>query len=632
MSSNQDVAAALEEMARLMELLGEDSFRSGAHSRAARAVEGLSDDITALARDKSKLTAIEGIGPKLADKIMELCSTGAIKDLIDLRTKVPAGLLEIMQVPGLGSKTVRLMWQAGITDIPGLKKAIDDGSLLNLPRMGAKAVAKIKESLAFAAQAGQRTWLGKAAPIADIFAAHLRQLPGVERVEPAGSLRRGRDTIGDIDILVALKDQDTATMAAHAAAVAKAFCTVPGIVQVIAQGEGKCSVRYSLAAGFGRWKPAPDPEVAASTAVIESSGSGSGGASGASGGSGGPSIQVDLRILPNASFGSALMYFTGSKEHNVHLRERALAMNYTLSEWGLFPLNKKIDIPPQQRGVKPIASATEEQVFAALGFPWIPPEAREDRGELDESAPWNLIEVADIKSELHAHTTASDGNLTILELAEEAKKRGFHTIAVTDHSQSSSIANGLKPDRLRRHIDAIRAANDQIKGITILAGSEVDILADGSLDYKDELLALLDIVVASPHAALSQDPATATKRLLKAITHPLVHILGHPTGRLILRRPGTSPDMAELFAAANEHNTALEINAHWMRLDLRDIHVRAAVQAGCTIAINCDDHERSDFDNLRYGVMTARRGWLRAEQCVNTWAVKELHAWLKAKR
>ena len=214
----------------------------------------------------------------------------------------------------------------------------------------------------------------------------------------------------------------------------------------------------------------------------------------------------------------------------------------------------------------------------------------------------------------------------------EAKRRGFHTIAVTDHSQSSSIANGLKPDRLRRHIAAVREANEKMEGITILAGSEVDILADGSLDYKDELLAELDVVVASPHAALTQDSPTATKRLLKALSHPLVHILGHPTGRLILRRPGLSPDMAELIAAAKAHDVALEINAHWMRLDLRDSHVRAAVDAGCKLAINCDDHEAQDFDNLRFGVMTARRGWLRGEQCVNTWPAKKLHAWLKSKR
>jgi DNA polymerase (family 10) len=354
-----------------------------------------------------------------------------------------------------------------------------------------------------------------------------------------------------------------------------------------------------------------------------------------------PTIQVDLRVLDDSCWGAALMYFTGSKEHNVKLRERALKMGLTLNEYGLFPEDGEAE-PPQKRGVKPVAGKTEEEVYHKLGLEFVPPEMREDRGELDVHARGAkggkgagsvaLIDIADIKAELHAHTTASDGRLSILELAIEAKRRGFHTIAVTDHSKSSVIANGLQPDRLRKHIKAIHAAREEIKGITILAGSEVDILADGSLDYDDDLLAELDVVVASPHTALSQDSATATKRLLKAIRHPMVHILGHPTGRLINKRAGLSPDMRELIAAAKEHNVALEINAHWMRLDLRDTHVRAAVEGGALIAIDCDVHEIEDYDNLRYGVMTGRRGWLSADACINTWPAAKLHKWLKAKR
>jgi DNA polymerase (family 10) len=607
MPTNAQVAATLQELATLMELTGEDGFRVNAHARAARAVEGLSTEVEQLAKDKAQLTKVEGIGPKLADKIIELCANGHLADLDELRKKVPAGLLEILNVPGLGPKTVKAMWEAGITDVPLLKKAIDDGSLLNLPRMGEKAVAKIKDSLAFAAQSAQRTHLGKASQIADVFIARLLAVEGVAKVESAGSMRRGKETIGDIDILVAMK---AGSAAANIAAVAEAFCTTPGVNQTIARGESKCSVRYSMDTSLGRWNPKSDPENGESPAPQ------------------GPSIQVDLRVLPLTSFGSALMYFTGSKEHNVRMRERVLAKGMTLNEWGLFREDKSAAKPPQERGEKPIAAATEKDVFAALDLPWIPPEAREDRGELDVKGPWRLVEVADIVSELHAHTTASDGVMSIIELAEEAKRRGFHTIAVTDHSQSSTIANGLRPDRLRRHIEAIHEAAAKVKGIRILAGSEVDILADGELDYTDELLSKLDIVVASPHAALTQDPATATKRLLKAIAHPSVNILGHPTGRLILRRQGLSPDMAQLFAAAKEHDVALEINAHWMRLDLRDTHVRGAVEAGCLIAINCDDHERTDFDNLRFGVQTARRGWLTPEQCVNTWAKERLWEWL----
>jgi DNA polymerase (family 10) len=336
-------------------------------------------------------------------------------------------------------------------------------------------------------------------------------------------------------------------------------------------------------------------------------------------------------VLPPASYGAALMYFTGSKDHNVALRERALKMGMTLNEYGLFPEDKE-KTPPHARGVRPVAAKTEADIYQALKLPYLPPEVRESRGELELKETPGLIELSDIKAELHAHTTASDGSMSIVDLARRAKARGFHTIAVTDHSQSSSIANGLKPDRLRKHVEAIRRAGEEVEGITILAGSEVDVLADGALDYKDEVLELLDVVIASPHASLSQEPAIATKRLLKAVRHPLVHILGHPTGRLINKRPGLSPDMAEIIAAAKEHGVALEINAHWMRLDLRDVHVRAAIEAGCAIAIDCDVHAPEDFENLRYGVVTARRGWVTPGSCVNAWTAKRLHAWLKSKR
>ncbi len=608
MPTNAQIAAALEELSTLMELNGADGFRVNAHARAARAVEGSTIELAALVRSGSKVIGIEGIGPKLADKIQEYITTGRIAELSELKKSTPPGLLEILSVPGLGPKTVKNMWEAGIVDIPGLKRAIDDGSLLTLPRMGEKAIAKIKEALVFAAQSGQRIHLGRAAAVADIFVDRLRSLPGVVNVTPAGSLRRGKDTIGDIDILVCIKNSDV-----DWGAIATAFCATRGVVQVIAQGESKCSVRYSLDGGSSRWQPEPSVDDGAPREA-------------------GPSIQVDLRILPTAHFGSALMYFTGSKEHNVKMRERAISMGFTLNEWGLYRVKpgSKEEKPPQERGEKPVAAASEEDVFAALGLPWIPPEAREDRGEFVPVQPWRLVEIEDIKAELHAHTTASDGVLSIEQLGQHARARGFHTLAVTDHSQSSTIANGLKPDRLRSHIAAVRAV--RIQGLTLLAGSEVDILADGTLDYKDDLLRELDVVVASPHAALTQDSAAATARLLKAIEHPLVHIIGHPTGRLLLRRGGLTPDMAAIIKAAKAHDVALEINAHWMRLDLRDTHVRAAVEAGVKIAINCDDHEAGDFDNLRFGVATARRGWLVPELCVNTFGHKELLAWLKSKR
>ncbi|MGE3109511.1 MAG: PHP domain-containing protein [Phycisphaerales bacterium] len=666
MSTNQELADRLARIARLQELLGFDKFRAISNERAARAIEGHPADMRALAADRSALLAIDGIGPKIADKIIEFVGTGAIKELDELTAKVPPGLLPLLDVPGLGPKTVRLFWQdAGVTDLPSLKKIIDDGSILNLPRMGEKAVQKLKDSLALMVEGEKRLPLGRALPVAEAFVEQLRKHKAVKQIMYAGSLRRGKDTIGDIDILVATPDP---------AAVSKAFLSLPQVRHVLASGETRCSVRSALVV---KGRDAVDPKVAAETAATPPPTTE-------------PTVQVDLKVVPLDSWGAAMMYFTGSKEHNVRLRERALKMGLTLSEYGLFP-NDDHPEPPHKRGINPVAGKTEEDVYATLGVHWIPPELREDRGEIElfdlshhsgpgvppgsvspapssgpvqrnpaskrstrstkpsartstatgrdarstedlatAAAPLpRLIELADIKAELHSHTTASDGVMSILEIARHAKSRGFHTLAITDHSKSSAIAGGLPPDRLRQHIKAVHAARKQIDGITLLAGSEVDILADGSLDYDDDLLAMLDIVVASPHTALSQDPATATKRLLKAVTHPLVRILGHPTGRLINKRPGLSPSMAEIYAAANQNRVALEINAHWMRLDLRDSHVKGAIDAGCLIAIDCDVHEPADFDNLRFGVTTARRGWVTPESCINTWDAKRLHAWLK---
>ncbi|HYE61783.1 MAG TPA: DNA polymerase/3'-5' exonuclease PolX [Phycisphaerales bacterium] len=598
-AANQALASLLHEMSQMLDLLGEDSFRASSHARAARAIEDLPHDIASM--DRKQLLEVQGIGPKMADKILEFAATGEVKEHKELASRVPPGLLMLLQIPGLGPKIVRAMWtQCSICDIPSLKKCIDDGTILGVPRMGQKQVNKIKAAIALAEQGQQRLWLGRAYALAERFASRLRELPMVERVEPAGSLRRGRDTVGDIDILVAIRPGHDH----EAAQIGEAFRTTPGVTQVLVAGDNKSSVRASLNFDVGRWKRTVDE------------------------GEQGPTIQVDLRVLPLASWGAALMYFTGSKEHNVRLRERALKMGMTLNEWGLFPEDDE-KTPPQARGVKPVAAATEEEVYAALKLPYIPPECREDRGECDCNTPIRLVEVADIKAELHAHTTASDGQLSIEELAEAAKARGYHTIAVTDHSRSSAVAGGLTVERLLTHINAVRSA--KVKGITILAGSEVDILADGTLDYPDDILKQLDIVVASPHAGLTQDPPTATARMLKAIGNPYVHIVGHPTGRLINRRAGLSPDLAAIIKAAQEHDVALEINSHWMRLDLRDSHVREAVKAGCKIAIDCDVHARDEFDNIRFGVATGRRGWLTPELCINTWDAERLHGWLKSK-
>jgi DNA polymerase (family 10) len=600
MSFNAQLAAIFERMSAMLELTGADKFRVNAHAKAARVVGDHPSDLEPIARDAKALIAIEGIGKGTAAKIAEFAERGVIAEHDELAAKVPAGVLDLLQVSGLGPKTVKLLWEErGVASIADLKRIIADGSILTLPRMGEKTVENIKESIAFLESSGGRLHIGVAMPLAEAILERMRAVPGVSRAAFAGSLRRGKESIGDLDILVATTDPEAAR---------EAFCNHPAVLKVLVRGEFKCSVRLSLVGLGGRFGVAEGDEQAA--------------------------VQADMRLLPEREWGAAIMYFTGSKEHNVRLRERALSKGLTLNEHGLYHDDPKDPTPPHQRGAVAVASETEESIYAALGLPYIPPTLREDRGELAAAAlpPPRLIEVADIRAELHSHTVASDGEMTIEESAAIAKARGFHTLAITDHSQSSAVANGLKPDRLRQHIAAVRAANERIDGITLLTGSEVDILVDGNLDYDDDLLAELDVVVASPHAGLKAKPVQATKRLLRAIEHPLVHIIGHPTGRLIERRAGLEPAMDELIAAAIQHDVALEINAHWMRLDLRDTHVRAAVEAGCKIAINCDVHQAGDYDNLRYGVLTGQRGWLTPELCVNTWTAERLHAWLRSKR
>ncbi len=598
MSINEELASRFASVAAMLEILGEDSFRVNAMARAARSIENHPADLAGL--DRKALLAIEGVGARAADKIIEFATTGTVAEFEEIRARVPQGLMEIMALPGVGPKTVGMFWHdAGVTDIAGLERIIADGSIAKLPRMGGKTVEKIRQSLAFGRTAGERLAIGIVLPLAQRIVERLRAMPGVLRCEYAGSLRRGRETVGDIDVLV---EAD----AAAGSAVSLAFRESPEVKQILAAGDSKASVRMAITLGSSRW--------------------GSGGSQDAM-----PTVQVDLRVVPPGRFGAAWMYFTGSKEHNVQLREKAQKMGLTLNEYGLFKAPAQGE-KHEWAIEEPIVAASEEAVFVALGTAWVPPEIREAAGELHLAATPRLIELADIKAELHAHTTASDGRLSIQELATHAMARGFHTIAVTDHSRSSAQANGLSVERLMQHIENVRKARETVKGVRILAGSEVDIHADGSLDYDDDVLRQLDVVVASPHTALSQDEDACTARLVRAIRHPLVHILGHPTGRLVNRRKGLTPRMSELVAAARECNVALEVNSHWLRLDLRDVHVREAVAAGCLIAIDCDVHEADDFGNLAFGVRTARRGWLTPDQCVNAWEPKRLAQWLLSKR
>lgn len=581
MSTNADVAALFERMAELSEVLGANRFKVNAFSKVSRVVRDLTRDLSAMT--DAELGALDGVGKGAVERIREFIETGAISEHERLAAEVPDGVLSVMGISGVGPKSARAFWQElGVVDIDSLVAAMDDGRVAGLKGFGPKKVENIRKSLAFAAASGDRKRLGLAWSVASEFVGVVAELPGVVRAEHAGSLRRGRDTIGDVDVLVAM---DGGAASGDAAAVIEAFCTHASVTEVLLRGETKSSVRTEAG------------------------------------------MQVDLRIVDPAQWGAAMMYFTGSKEHNVVIRERARAKGLTLNEYAL----SRIDAPNDV-----VAAETEAEIYAALDLPWIAPELREDRGEVaaaEAGALPELIALDDVCSELHAHTTASDGRLSIRELAAMAAQRGFHTIAVTDHSRSQVQANGLDADRLRRHVDAVREVADALAGtIQVLAGSEVDILADGSLDYDDDVLALLDVVVASPHAALSQDPAKATARLIRAIEHPAVDIVGHPTGRLVMRREGLSPDIEAIAAAAAEHGVALEINANDRRLDLRDVHVRAALAAGAKLAIDCDVHREPHFDMLRYGVMTARRGGATSGDVVNCLSAEQLRAWLGRRR
>ncbi len=583
-----------QQMADVLEVLGANRFKVIAFQKAARVLGELTEDVAAM--DAQQLRSIEGIGKGMADRIEEFLKTGRLTEASDLAEKVPPGVVKMLDIPGLGPKTVSMLWrEAGLEDIPSLTKALDTGELEDLKGFGKKKIENIRKNLAFMEQAGKRVRLGQAQPLALWFIEQLSQLKQVKRIDYAGSLRRGRETIGDIDLLVEAKKED-------AKAVMDAFVGLDVVADVSAHGETKSSIR-----------------TGESSEGVGASGGTSGG--GASGG-----MQVDLRVVPTESYGAALMYFTGSKEHNVKLRERAISLGMKLNEWAL----------EDQKTGKPVAGKTEEEVYKALKLAWVPPELREDRGEVAlaeaDELP-KLIELKDIKADLHMHTTASDGTWTIEQLALAAAARGHHTVAITDHSKGQVQANGLSDRRLEKHIIAIRKVAEKLKGtITVLAGSEVDIHADGSLDYPDSLLKELDVVVASPHGALSQAPDVCTKRFLVAMENPYVTIMGHPTGRLINRREGLSPDMSALFKAAAERNIAMEINANHWRLDLRDTHARAAIAAGVKLSINTDAHGEADLDQLPYGIQTARRAGATKKDVINCMTKASLAKWLKSTR
>ena len=592
--SNQQIAEVFQQMAAVLEILGGDHFRINAFLKAARVVNGLVQDLAIIGPDPVRLAALDGIGKGTAQRIAEFLKTGKVNEHQQLLAKIPPGLLDLLDISGLGAKTIGLLWnQAGVAGINDLKKKLIGNELAKLPGLGEKKLENLRKSIAFAQASGQRVRIGQALPLANWFVSQLRQIKGVKQAAYAGSLRRGKETVGDIDLVVAVDgargDDQEATDDQAARAVGDVFVKLEPVGEVLVKGATKTSVR-----------------------VVDPDGKESGG------------IQVDLRVVGPESFGAALLYFTGSKEHNVALRQRAIERATRLNEYGLY------------RGHQRLAGSTEDEVYRSLGLAWIPPELREDRGELvsaqHDKLP-SLIELTDIKAELHAHTHASDGRWSIHQLVQAAIDRGFHTVAVTDHSSAQKIANGLSVKRLEGHIQDVRAVAQTVKNtIKVLAGSEVDILADGALDYPDTVLAQLDLVVASPHIALGQDSAKATKRLLKAIDNPYVTLIGHPTGRIIGRRAGISPDMKQVITAAARRGIALEINANSWRLDLNDINARWAIEAGVKLAINTDAHGPQDMEQLIYGVLTARRAGAQSNDVVNAMTQVAFEKWLKASR
>lgn len=574
--TNEDVARIFEEIADMLEIKGEDAFRVNSYRRVARTFDDLAEDVSRIAA-RGELATLAGVGKSSAAKIQELLDTGKLKFREELAREVPESILALLQIPGLGPKKVAVLWkQKQVDSIERLKQAVESGELDDLKGFGKKSLSQIADGIAFLQSASGRTRLGEAWELAEQLRDAIAGMPGVKRIENAGSLRRGRETVGDLDLLCIARD---------GAQVIERFAKLPGVTKVLAAGDTKGSVLIEWRAGG--------------------------------------TIQADLRVVPEDSFGAAWQYFTGSKEHNVRLRQLAVKRGWSLNEYALSDAKTE----------KVIAARTEEEIYGALDLPWIPPELREDRGEFEPGAvPEDLITQADLRGDLHMHTTASDGRNSVEELALAARDLGYEYICITDHSASSAIANGLSPQRLRDLIREVRAVDKKLKGIKVWAGTEVDILADGTLDYEDDLLAELDYVVASIHFGLGKDPEINTQRTIAAMRNPYVNQIGHPTGRMINARKPMELDMAAICRVAAETGTALEINAGPYRLDLKDQHVRMARAAGATIAICTDAHGTEKLGRILYGVLTGRRGGLRKAEVLNTRPAKEIEAFVKRKR
>ncbi len=561
---NRELARLFERIADGLELKGETGFRVLAYRRAARALSDLADDITVLDAD-SRLTEITGIGKAIAAKIHEYIATGRMKKYDELVAELPEGLFVLLDLQGIGPKTLRLLHEElGVNDFEDLRRTTKDGSAAALPGMGEKKVANIARAIRLKDMVGDRMYLNEALDLAGTVIAHLRTGKDAKRVTAAGSLRRGAETVGDIDILATGRKPG---------AIVERFLSHSEVTQELARGTTKASALFRTGHDLR---------------------------------------QVDLRVVEAPAWGAALQYFTGSKDHNVRLRTLARRQGLKISEYGVF------------RGKTRIAGRTEAEVYRAVGLPLIPPELREDRGEFDaatENALPELVTLKDIRGDLHMHTDQSDGADTVDRMVAACRKRGYTHMAITDHSVSAHYAGGLEPDRLLRHCDRVDRLNSKLRGFRILKSSEVDITTEGRLDYPDRILARLDLVVASIHQGFRKN---ATERMCAALEHPLVHIIGHPSGRIIGKREGYDIDLDRVIETAARQNKALEINAFYGRLDLSDVWARKAAEAGVKLAVNTDAHAVEDLDWMKYGILTARRAWLTKKDIINCLSLKRL--------
>jgi len=564
---NKELSDLFERMADILEFKDENPFKINAYRKASRILGDLTQDIEEIA-ERGDLKKIPGIGEGMAQKIEEYLKTGKVSKFEEVRKGVSDELISMMEIPGMGPKTLALIHkEKGIQNLSQLEKAVENGSLIGLPGMGEKKVENIKRGIQLLKQSKGRMNLGMAFPVAKRIVETLREKTGSKKIEWAGSLRRMRENIGDIDILATGPNHEK---------IVQAFTHLPEVKEVLASGETKASV------------------------IVEGG------------------LQIDLRVVEEDSYGAALQYFTGSKAHNIHLRGIAKAKGIKINEYGVF------------KGEKKIGGREEKDVYKALGMDWIDPELREDRGEIEAAQMRGLpklVEESDIKGDFHVHSNWSDGSSSIEEIARAAQKRGYQYVVICDHTKSLKITHGLDETRLMKQMEEIDRINEKIRGFQVLKGTEVDILSDGRLDLSDKVLEKLDVVIGAIHSGFKQNREKMTKRIIRAIENPLVHIIAHPSGRLLGARDPYEVEMDELMEATKKYGKALEINAYFERLDLDDIHCRKAKEMGIRVAIGTDSHHLDQMWMMSLGVAVARRGWLQAPDVINTLSLKELLKW-----